>query len=108
MAREGLAEILPGDRIKLTDRGIEEAEALALSMIERFNGIEDPKGLPFSIAEALRKHGIEALACLGCSLHPAPIANGMVWELRFLFLGGNRDLHEKAKALFERIGSGKG
>lgn len=83
---------------RLTDKGMREAEELARRLVGKFERIRDPQDIPISIAEALRRHGIESLVCLDCRLIPVsldlPERAGLLWELRFTFLGGNREMSE--------------
>ncbi|MEM3574708.1 MAG: hypothetical protein QXQ76_03100 [Candidatus Bathyarchaeia archaeon] len=81
---------------RLTDKGMREAEELARRLVGKFERIRDPQNIPISIAEALRRHGIESLVCLDCRILPVspdlPERAGLLWELRFTFLGGNQEL----------------
>jgi len=82
-----------GDRFSLTDQGTKKTEASVIEMLRDYPNVKDKETMTRDLGEVLGRHGILAIAGLGCEL--APIEGKRrpyFWELRFRFMGGNMEL----------------
>ena len=81
------------DRFGLTEQGLKGATHMIASMVSKHPVVLNPKTMPEDLGKLLEKHGILAIASLGCEIgrmddKPEPI----FFELRFKFMGGNKQL----------------
>lgn len=82
-----------GDKFSLTDQGTKKTEAGILEMLQEYPSVKDKETMTQHLGELLERHGILAIAGLGCEIAPVEgKRRPYFWELRFRFMGGNMEL----------------
>ena len=95
LARDGDIKIITDnsvDRITLTEKGLDSTRNMIRRMVSKCPEVLNPKSMTRDLAKVLEKHGICVIASFGCEIGRAKREEQFFFELRFRFMGGNREL----------------